>query len=386
MRAPAPLLGALLAALLLAACASQPSEPRARLALSEALGAPADAGFARATEPRAFSFPADHGPHPAYAAEWWYFTGNLTSAEGRRFGYQLTFFRFGLDPSPPQRESAWAASSIYMAHFALSDIDGGRFISAERLSRGAAGLAGAEGEPLRIWLEDWQATGAGVAGLPIRLQAADGETAIDLTLEAGKPPVLQGDRGLSQKSATPGNASYYYSLTRMPTAGTIRTGAGATPVTGLSWMDREWSTSALGDQQVGWDWFALQLSDGSELMYYRLRLRDGGDDPYSAGVLVAPDGAARRLRREDLTLTETGSWQSPRGATYPSGWRIQIPDAALDLTVTPALRDQELPLTVTYWEGSVAVAGTRAGAALTGRGYVELTGYAESAGDAGLPR
>jgi predicted secreted hydrolase len=359
----------LAAALFLASCAAPPSEPRARLALSEALGAPADAGFARATQPRAFVFPQDHGPHPEYAAEWWYFTGNLTSAEGQRFGYQLTFFRFGLDPAPPQRGSAWAASSIYMAHFALSDIDGGRFMAFERLSRGAAGLAGAEGEPLRI-----------------RLQAADGATAIDLTLAAGKPAVLQGDRGLSQKSAAPGNASYYYSLTRMPTTGTVRTSAGLAQVSGLSWMDREWSTSALGDQQVGWDWFALQLSDGSELMYYRLRLRDGSDDPYSAGVLVAPDGSARRLRREDLVLTETGRWQSPRGATYPSGWRLQIPDAGLDLMIAPALRDQELPLTVTYWEGAVSVTGARAGAELTGQGYVELTGYADSASADGLPR
>ncbi|MEN9935944.1 MAG: hypothetical protein RLZZ387_2523 [Chloroflexota bacterium] len=365
---------ALLAALL-AACATPAGEPSARLTVAEAMAGSADAGFARAVEPRPFVFPQDHGPHPEYAIEWWYYTGNLADAAGRRFGFQLTFFRFGLAPEPPERESAWATSSVWMAHFALSDVSAGRFYAFERFSRGAAGLAGAEGEPFRVWLEDWSAEGLGPQGTPMRLRAAQGDVALDLTLEAGKPPVLQGDRGLSQKSAERGNASYYYSLTRMPATGTMRAGGAEHAVSGLAWMDREWSTSALGPDQVGWDWFALHLDDGRDLMFYQLRLRDGASDPYSKGVLVAADGTSRRLARDEVTLETTGEWTSPRtGGAYPAGWRLAVPAEGIDLTVTPLLADQELPVTVTYWEGTVRVAGSA-----TGYGYLEMTGYADEA-------
>jgi predicted secreted hydrolase len=357
------------------------SEPAARLTLSQTLGQPADPGFARALEPRPFLFPQDHGPHPEFAAEWWYYTGNLEAKNGRRYGFQLTFFRFGLTPKPAERRSAWATSNIYMAHFALSEIGAGRFTAFERLSRGGAGLAGSQADPFRVWLDDWSADGPGPDGTPMRLRAAQDGLAIDLTLQAGKPPVLQGDRGLSQKSAEPGNASYYYSLTRMPIEGRIRTADGEAQVTGLGWMDREWSTSALAADQVGWDWFALQLDDGRELMYYRMRLRDGSDDPYSSGVFVAQDGIGTRLRREDVRLEATGTWQSRHsGATYPSGWRLQIPGESLDLQIAPAIQDQELPLTLAYWEGAVQITGTTEGTPISGRGYVELTGYADRGG------
>ena len=355
----------------------------AGLSLREAMGARADdALYARAGAPRAFSFPADHGPHPGFRTEWWYFTGNLQAADGRAFGYQLTFFRQAVAPEEPgaaPRASAWATRQVYLAHFAISDIEGRRFHAFERFARGAAGLAGAELVPergLRVFLEDWSAEGTGAATFPLRLRAADGSVAIDLTLERGKPPVLQGDAGLSPKGPEPGNASYYYSLTRMPTAGTITVDGRALAVTGASWMDREWSTSALPDGVVGWDWFALQLDDGGELMVYQLRRADGTADPFSKGSLVAPDGSATPLGAADLALTAEGRRRAPSGAEYPARWRLAIPSQGLALEVTPALPDQELPVSIRYWEGAVRVSGTRDGAAVGGVGYLEMTGYA----------
>jgi predicted secreted hydrolase len=369
---------------MLASCtgANKPTEPQASLSVAEVLGSPADLGFAHALQPSPFSFPEDHGPHPQFAAEWWYYTGNLHTAAGRQFGFQLTFFRFGLTPTPAERPSAWATSNIYMAHFAVTDVASGQFYAFERLSRGAAGLAGAQGDPFQVWLEDWRADGMGPDGTPMRLRATQGDVAIDLTLQAGKPPVLQGDNGLSQKSAQPGNASYYYSLPRMPANGTIRTAAGAYDVNGLVWMDREWSTSALAANQIGWDWFALQLDDGSDLMYYRLRLRDGSDDPYSSGIVVGPDQQRSALTRADVQIEVTEHWRSPAGTEYPSKWRLRAPKVGLDLLITPLIPNQELALTVAYWEGAVQLRGTIAGRPVAGNGYVELTGYGNQNGSA----
>lgn len=369
-----------LAALLIAGCGGQGGLPSAQISAIEAVGGSGAAGFARATVPRPFVFPQDHGPHQDFATEWWYYTGNLDTAEGRHFGFQLTFFRFGLAPKLSERPSDWGTSNIYMAHFALSDVAGAKFYAFDRFSRGAAGLAGAQAEPFRVWLEDWSAEGEGGA-LPMRLRSAQGDAAIDLTLEAGKPVVLQGDRGLSQKSPEPGNASYYYSLTRMPSRGTIRVGGASYMVTGLSWMDREWSTSSLGADLVGWDWFALQLSDGREVMYYQLRNKGGAADPLSSGTIVAADGTTSRFSRDEIKLDVLDTWPSPRsGGRYPARWRLQIPSAGLDLTITPYLADQELPLTTVYWEGASQIAGSAAGQPVTGNGYVELTGYAEQSG------
>jgi predicted secreted hydrolase len=337
-------------------------------------------GFARAIAPRVFQFPADHGPHPEFRTEWWYYTGNLATAAGRRFGFQLTFFRNSLSPHPAARLSRWAANEIYLAHFALTDIQGDRFRSYERLERGALGLAGAEASPFRVWLGDWSSEvpkNPGLA-LPMHLLAASGGSdgaAFDLTLQAGKPPVLEGDHGRSRKGAEPGQASYYYSLPRMPAAGTIRVGGsgGSTfAVSGLAWMDREWSTSSLAPDEVGWDWFALQLADGREIMLYRLRRKDGSVSPASSGSLIAADGSSRQLALSEVVLEPAGSWTSPRsGARYPARFRLRIPASGLDLDIRPLLADQELDTSFRYWEGAVAVAGSVAGS-----GYVELTGYA----------
>lgn len=376
------------------------SEPRAdraqaRLSLLETLAGADTAGYARATEPRAFDFPRDHGPHVDFRTEWWYVTGNLTSSDGRDFGFQLTIFRSALSPEPPATESAWGTNQAYMAHFTVTDVADERFRAYERFARGAAGLAGATADPLRIWLEGWTIASVGAAtapgapqgddgaaesqAFPLRLRAAEDGVALDLVLERGKPAVLQGDRGLSRKGPEPGNASFYYSHTRMPASGTLAIGADTAEVRGLAWLDREWSTSALGEGQVGWDWFALQLSDGWDLMIYRLRRADGSADALSAGVLVDPQGGSTPLDASvAAALESTDTWTSPvDGAVYPSGWRVRVPSRGWDLQVEPRVRGQELDLAFRYWEGTVSVRGTgEGGAPVTGRGYVELTGYA----------
>lgn len=314
------------------------AEVRATLSAADVLGGADTVGYRRADSPRTFSFPEDHGPHTGFRTEWWYFTGNLEAEDGRAFGYQLTFFRSALTADPPERASAWGTGAAWMAHFALADVRAERFHHFERLARDAVGLAGAETEPWRVWVEGWRAesahgpaevtpgsgcarppsadgAGAPTRVFPVRLRAAEGEIALDLVLERGKPPVLQGERGLSRKGPDPGNASYYYSLTRMPSAGEIRVGGDTFQVRGNSWMDREWSTSALGGDLEGWDWFALQLDDGRELVYYRLRREDGRVSPFSAGKLIAASGTARTLGPADLTLEVLDWWASPADGT-----------------------------------------------------------------------
>jgi len=331
-------------------------------------------GYARAFAPRSFIFPADHGPHPAFRQEWWYYTGNLAAADGRHFGYQLTFFRFALaPPADAQRTSEWATRQVYLAHFALTDVTGRRFYQQERNSRAALGLAGAEAQPFRVWLEDWSVTGAPT--LPMTLHAATKEVALDLRLTSDKPLVLQGEQGLSQKGASPGNASYYYSYTRMPSTGTLRVGKETFAVMGASWMDREWSTSALERGQAGWDWFALQLGSGEELMFYQLRRRDGTTDTHSGGVWVDAAGATRPITRDEFHLEVEREWRSPDGARYPAAWRVRVPALQLDVRAQPYLADQEIKQRFRYWEGAVAVQGRRGDDEVSGSGYVELVGY-----------
>ena len=348
--------------------------------LAGLLGADEAEDFAKAIEPRPFSFPEDHGPHEAFRNEWWYFTGNLDGDDGRRFGFELTIFRFSLAPSRVDSDSAWRTNQVYIAHFAVTDADGNAFYQAERSARGALGLAGAQADPLRVWIDDWEIRGVG--DNTWRIVASDDEFAVDLELTALKAPVLNGEDGLSQKSAEPGNASYYYTMPRWQTRGAVRIDDVSYAVTGYSWLDREWSTSALADDQQGWDWFALQLDDDTELMFYGLRKTDGTQDAMSSGTWIAADGSYSTLDRDQVTVDVTALWESPRGGIYPAGWRIAIPDRELDVTVTPVIADQELSTIVRYWEGAVDVSGTRSGEPVEGCGYVELTGYAER--DAGI--
>ena len=337
------------------------------------------ASYLRVVEPRDLAFPADHGPHLDYQTEWWYYTGNLVADEGQHFGYQLTFFRRALAPPDlrADRESAWAADQVYMAHFALTDVAGANYEAAERFARGAAGLAGAQAAPYHVWLEDWsvEEVEPGVTGM----YAAQDDLTLDLVLVDGKGPILQGDRGYSPKGPQPGNASYYYSLTRLETSGSVQVGDTVYPVNGLSWMDHEWSTSALSADQVGWDWFSIQMDDGSELMVFQLRKEDGSIDPFSSGTFVAPDGSTRLLGQDEFEIQVEDTWRSPHtGATYPARWTVVVPVVDLVLAIEPHLADQELTLSYAYWEGAVRVEGERAGQAVSGNGYVEMTGYAGS--------
>ncbi len=353
---------------------SGPKESSHQFQIGKILGGTAAEGYTQALEPRQFLFPQDHGPHPDFRNEWWYFTGNLEDASARRFGFQLVFFRHALSPAPVAAGSGWRSNQAWMAHLALTDVAGQGFHTFERFSRGAKGLAGARAAPFQVWLHDWSVTE--FAG-GWRLQAKKSGIEIDLTLKPQRKPLPQGRDGLSQKGAQPGNASYYYSIPRLQTKGQIKLSGRAHQVSGLAWLDREWSTSALEQNQSGWDWFSLQLSDGSDLMFYRLRRKDGSSDPHSAGTLLRHNGEIIRLDADAVQLKELEWWESPAGSRYPIGWKLEIPEQKINLTITPVLKNQELDLLIRYWEGAVDVSGNHAGQPLIGRGYLELAGYAE---------
>ena len=335
-------------------------------------------GYARVTGPEPLDFPRDHGAHPGYRHEWWYLTGNLRDADGRHFGYQVTFFRFNVDPDAPSRASGLASNQVWMAHLAITDTAGERFYHAERLSRGGGGLAGAESDPFSIWLDDWRLESADRdTFMPLGLRADDGDIALSLNLEAEKPLVLQGDRGYSRKGPEPGNASRYFSFTRIATEGYLRLGDREFAVSGSSWMDREWGTSTLSEEQTGWDWFSIQLDNGRDIMFYHLRREDGSVDPLSKGLLVEADGETRLLALEEVELQASRHWDSPLGdARYPVAWRMRIPGEDLELDLEARLDDQELRTGFRYWEGAIAIRGEQGGSPVRGVGYAELTGYA----------
>jgi predicted secreted hydrolase len=351
--------------------------------LSEPLGGEQIEGYPVAGEARAFQFPQDHGPHRRFRNEWWYLTGNLDSGRGQRFGYELTFFRFSLSPEPRaisggQTGSNWQTNQVYVAHFAVTDEKREQFHVEQRFSRGALGLAGAQTSPFMVWIGDWsiqENQGDATETEDWQLSASGDGLTLELSLVAEKPPVLNGVAGLSRKSESRGHASWYYSISRMRSAGTLQVAGVTHEVSGLSWLDREWGSSALAPDQRGWDWFALQLTDGSDLMFYNIRKSDGSQDQYSGGSWISADGERRHLGRDEVVITVTDEWQSPAGGAYPSRWDIQLPALGLALTVTPVIANQELITTVRYWEGAVDVTGRRNEQPIEGRGYVELTGY-----------
>ncbi len=349
-------------------------EVRARYSATQQLASEAPAEFERALEPREFAFPADHGPHPTFQSEWWYFTGNLSDASGRRFGFEVTFFRRALGRRVRDGGSNWLADEILLAHFALTDVDARTFRSFERSSRAALELAGATSSPFAVWVGPWSARSKGGDFAPLELVARDRGAALDLELDARGTPIANGDRGLSKKGAAPGNASYYYSMPAIAAHGTIELDGKRFDVRGTSWLDREWSTSGLEPGIVGWDWFAIELDDGRALMLYRLREKDGSSSPFSAGTLVETDGRSRALAREDFSIEELAHRRSQKsGANYPSRWKLRVPSAALELEVEPLVDDQELDVSFVYWEGACAVSGSS-----RGRAYVELVGYADA--------
>jgi predicted secreted hydrolase len=327
-----------------------------------------------------YEFPRDHFDHPKYQTEWWYYTGNVKSGDGRRFGFELTFFRQGVNRDAA-KAGAWDVRDLYLAHLALSDLDGGHFYHTERTNRAGPGIAGVSSNDARIWNGNWQIQWNGDEQ---RLRAVDSRFELQLALRSEKPPVIQGEDGVSQKGADAGHASHYISLTHLATNGTIALNGKSFQVSGLAWMDHEFFTHQLESDQIGWDWFSVQLADDTELMLFRIRRKDGSVDPFSAATFVDARGQSTHLRSTDFSLQPSGAtWTSAiTKATYPVQWRIAVPKLGLDLDVKTPLASQELTggssngtLTPSYWEGAVAYTGTRTGSKIQGVGYLEMTGY-----------
>jgi predicted secreted hydrolase len=339
--------------------------------------------FRTATEGYRYEFPRDHGSHEAFRTEWWYYTGNLTTKDGRRFGYQLTFFRRGVPPDQVKTQpSKWSLTQLYLAHFAISDVKNGRFYFSEKVSRAGLGKAGAESDRLHIWIDHWSVESDKFHPDLQTLSAADGDCAIELTVSPEKPLVVHGAGGISRKGAETGQASHYYSFTRLATSGKLTLGDESFEVTGTSWMDHEFGSADLGKDLVGWDWFSIQLDNRTELMLYRMRRADGSADPVSSGTFIDHDGKEQHLSINDFTLEPISYWTSPTSkARYPQRWRLTIPSRQLSLDLVPLMAEQELSTTrstqVTYWEGAIKVNGVVEGKAVKGQGYMELTGYAE---------
>jgi predicted secreted hydrolase len=315
-----------------------------------------------------YQFPRDHFEHPGFRTEWWYYTGNLWDDAGRRFGFELVFFRQAQRRGPSENRSAWRIDDLYLAHLALTDVNGGRFRYHTRLNRAGPGIAGASFARRRVWNGNWSATWEGDAQV---LEAVAEEFRFRLRLAPLKPPVIHGENGISRKAAGPGKASHYVSFTRLAVEGALDGRA----VRGSAWMDHEWFTHQLEPDQAGWGWFSAQLDDGAELMLFRLRRLDGSVDPHSAGTYVDAAGRARHLRAADFALEPLDYWRSPRsGGRYPVRWRIRVPGLRIALECAAALQDQELAAEdaagPTYWEGAVTYSGSTSGV-----GYLEMTGY-----------
>jgi predicted secreted hydrolase len=344
-------------------------------------------GFLSVTGACNLEFPRDHAAHPGYRTEWWYYTGNLQSTSGNRYGFQLTFFRRsiisqGSEKKWPQPASAWRTAQIYLAHAAITDLDGKQHLQAQRMGRGVLGIAGESRNTdiVHIFLKKWSTR---IGPQIHQLKVISSEFSFDLNLTPVKPPVFHGQEGYSRKGSTPERASCYYSFTRLETKGQLTVSGKTLTVHGLSWMDHEFSTAPLETALVGWDWFSLQLSDKTELMIYLLRKNDGSLGSATSGTHIRSNGKTRHLLRNDFEVTVTGTWKSPNSkAVYPACWRLQVPLLAMDLIIIPNLENQEMrtveSTVVTYWEGSVSIRGSKKGSPISGHGYVELTGYGKA--------
>jgi predicted secreted hydrolase len=335
-----------------------------------------DDGFRSAMPGYEFAFPRDHGSHPEFRTEWWYYTGHLRTASGKRYGFEVTFFRVGVTPPGTATDSGsrWHLRHLMPAHFAITDVNGKTFRYYEKLNRASPFTADAAEGRLDVFNEGWRATTN--ADGSWRLVAAAGKDAIDLTLRSRKPPAIQGENGISVKAEAAGYASHYYSMTRLEVSGTVN----GERCSGQTWMDHEFGSSALRENQQGWDWFSIQLDNESEVMLYVIRRKNGTADVTSAGSLIASDGRVIHISRDQMRVTPLARWKSAKsGATYPMGWRVELPSFQIRLTLQPLLRDQELVTRgstgLTYWEGAVDVDGSFGGVAVSGDGYVEMTGY-----------
>jgi predicted secreted hydrolase len=327
---------------------------------------------------RKLSYPRDHYSHPDYKIEWWYYTGHLETESGKRYGYQVTFFRFGVRDRQRNRQER-LFTDLYMAHFALSDIGAKNFRFRERINRGYDGKAGAATDRYYVWNEDWKVEGDHKSH---QINVSDRGTKLQLRLTSIKPPALHGQNGLSQKGEGEGRASYYYSMTRMHSAGELTINGKSEKVKGWTWMDHEFGSNQLSDDQVGWDWFSIQLDNNTELMLYLIRRKDGSADPYSSATLVSGDGATKHVVLKGFRIETLARWKSARsGANYPMKWKVLLPGDELELEITPAFPEQELitnrSTRVNYWEGAVSVKGWFKKRPVAGQGYVEMTGYAE---------
>ena len=350
------------------------------LALGLALNAPAtDDPYRLALPNYRFDFPRDHFNHPEFRTEWWYYTGNVRTAEGRRFGFELTFFRQAVDRQPA--ENVWDLKDVWMAHLALSDIQGKQFLHTERLNRAGPGVAGADLNQRRVWNGNWQAQWTfdpSIAGGSTQmLQAVADRFSFELSLKAEKPPVINGRNGVSQKAEGAGRASHYISFTRLATTGVIVLDGKRFSVEGVSWMDHEFFSHQMDASQTGWDWFSLQFDGRTELMLFRLRRANGSMDPYSAGTYVDAQGHARYLAANDFTLTPGKTWTSAAiGGRYPVEWAIEVPSLGLKAAIHTPLLQQEITGGTSYWEGAIDINATQLGRPLRGVGYLEMTGYA----------
>src|SRR5271165_639632 len=325
-----------------------------------------------------YQFPRDHFNHPDYQTEWWYYTGNLRSADGHRFGFELTFFRQGVSRGKPQT-SGWDVQDIYLAHLALSDLDGGRFYHIERVNRAGPGLAGVSEQSAKVWNGNWQVQWTGDKQ---QLQAIAQDFTLRLVMSSRKPPVIHGKDGISQKSASAGQASHYISFTRLLTKGTIDFNGKQYQVEGALWMDHEFFSHQLDANQSGWDWVSLQLDDNTELMLYRFHRKDGSVDSFSAGTYIDAEGKSTYLGVADFSMQPgKETYSSPdTHAVYPIAWQIAVPSLGLDLQLTTPLKSQELVSGMgpglSYWEGAIMVSGSRDSKPAKGVGYLEMTGYA----------
>ncbi len=356
----------------LGACSPEPpaqgTQENFDIDLNAVLGGENTEGYLRADRPREFVFPDDHGMHVGFRNEWWYLNGNMETEDGRRFGYQATFFNTSFSGEQQSEDAGWASPRIWMAHVALTDADNQNHIALERFSRENPGLAGAQMNPFKVWLENWSLQ-SGSDDFPWQLDIEDDAFSLSLSLNPLKDPVLQGVNGLSQKSPEPGNASYYYSLTRLASNGELTLAGERFSLNGLSWLDREWSTSALADNQSGWDWFSLQFDDGQELMYYQLRDNEGQAHPNSEGNWTDLDAEQSHVTAEDIVLSEITNWNGPNGVSYTTEWHMQYKDQLW--TIRALIDDQFMDLSVPYWEGAVDILDPVSGNRL-GQGYLEM--------------
>lgn len=339
-----------------------------------------------------YEFPRDHFSHPDFQTEWWYYTGNLWATDGHRFGFELTFFRQAQRLTTQQRadsDSVWRPDQVYLAHLALSDIDGRQFFHAERLNRAGPGLAGAGLTDRKYWNGNWQAKWISLETGEQELQAVTNKLSLNLRLTPGKPFAINGEDGISRKGPRPDEASHYISFTRLAAIGKLCWKNHEFDVNGLAWMDHEFFSESADHGLAGWDWFAIQLDNREELMLYRLRSKSGSDQ-YSSGTFVDAEGKAHHLGASQFSMKPLATWHSPNsGATYPVSWKISVPSVGLELTEQTALPNQELfdsrKLSPIYWEGAVSYDGTLREASVHGLGYLEMTGYANPMPGLGSP-